>query len=152
MLNTILGIFTHLNMKHLYIFLLVLAYFVGSVLFYRKIFSDPELKKFFLDSLRESNTGKASGKSLTAFLLSNIVAVATIIAVIYAPNHILPEFFLISVLTFIASLYGISMASKYVSGGNGNGQAPANSVTEKEEEKDKKKEEENKKTPSEDIG
>lgn len=121
MMMTILNIFSNLNIKHIYVLLLVLIYSVGSFFVYRKIFSDPELKKFFLDSLRESNTGKASGKSLTAFLLSNIIGFATIIAVIYAPHHLLPEYFLISILTFVASLYGISMASKYVSGGSNSG-------------------------------
>lgn len=151
-----LHILSNINIKHLYILSLVLAYFLGSVLFYKKVFGDPELKRFFLDSLRESNTGKASGKSLTAFLLSNIIGIATIIAVIYAPNHLLPEYFLISILTFVGSLYGISMASKYFTGGNGkNNVTDTTTVTETEEEKEKKKKEEEEKkknTPADDVG
>ncbi len=155
-----LNIFSHLNIKHFYVLVLVLIYSIGSILVYRKIFSDPELKKFFLDSLRESNKhgceGKPSGKSLTAFLLSNIMGFATIIAVIYAPHHLLPEYFLICVLSFVASLYGISMASKYFTGGGsgGSGQPqPTQTVTETEEEKEKKKkEEEEKKNNNPDVG
>lgn len=133
-MSFILNIFSHMNIKHVYILFLFLIYAIGSFLAYRKIFSDPELKKFFLDSLRESNKnggceGKPSGKSLTAFLLSNIIGVSTIIAVIYAPHHLLPEYFLISILTFIASLYGISMASKYFTGGNANGSSPTQQQT-----------------------
>lgn len=151
-----LHILSNINIKHLYILSLVLAYFLGSVLFYKKVFGDPELKRFFLDSLRESNTGKASGKSLTAFLLSNIIGIATIIAVIYAPNHLLPEYFLISILTFVGSLYGISMASKYFTGGNGNGKTNTVDVpvteTEEEKEKKKKEEEEKKNNNNPDVG
>lgn len=153
-----LHIFSQINIKHIYILVLLLIYALGSFLAYKKIFSDPELKKFFLDSLRESSkdgncVGKPSGKSLTAFLLSNIVGASTIIAVIYAPNHLLPEYFLISILTFIGGLYGISMASKYFTGGgsSGSGQPqPAQTVTETEEEKKKKEEEAKKNNP--DVG
>lgn len=149
-----LHIFSQINIKHIYILVLLFVYALGSFLAYKKIFSDPELKKFFLDSLRESNKsggceGKPSGKSLTAFLLSNIVGASTIIAVIYAPNHLLPEYFLISILTFIGGLYGISMASKYFTGGGSGQPQPAQSTTETEEEK-KKKEEESKNNP--DVG
>lgn len=49
------------------------------------------------------------------FIFSNLVALATVVAIIYSPNHLLPEYFLISILSFIAALYGIKMYSKYLS-------------------------------------
>jgi len=104
------------NIKHLYILILLLVYTAILIVFHIKMKKDPELKAFFLDSLREN--GKASGKSLTGLFFVQIIGFASIIAIIYSPNHLLPEYFLISILTFVGGLYGMKVASKYVSTGD----------------------------------
>ena len=107
--------FNVITIKHIYILILLLVYATFFIVFHFKIKKDPELKAFFLDSLREN--GKPSGKSLTGLFFVQIIGFATIIAIIYAPNHLLPEYFLISILTFVGGLYGMKVASKYVNTG-----------------------------------
>mgnify|MGYP003434881145 FL=1 len=89
----------------------MMVYLFTFFLVKKYILKDPELRKWFLSSFSEN--GAASGKSLTAFLFANILGFATIVAVIYSDSHILPEYYLIAILTFIGSLYGIKVASKY---------------------------------------
>lgn len=135
--------FHGLNIKHIYILILLLAYVACLIVFHFKIKNDPELKAFFLDSLREN--GKPSGKSLTGFFLIQLIGFATIIAIIYAPDHLLPEYFLISLLTFIGGLYGMKVASKYVNTGGDSSsqqtstQAQPLNVIKEEDSKDKTK-------------
>lgn len=87
-------------------------------LYVNRIFvKDPILRKWLMASFEERD-GKASGKSITSFVFAKLIAFATIIAIIYAPNHLLPEYFLISLLTFVGGLYGVKVASKYYDGKN----------------------------------
>jgi len=108
--------FNGLTIKHFYILVIALIYITFLLVFHFKIKNDPELKSFFLDSLREN--GKPSGKSLTGMFLIQLIGFATIVAIIYAPDHLLPEYFLISLLTFIGGLYGMKVASKYINNGD----------------------------------
>ena len=91
----------------------ILFIYLSLFLFVNRMFvKDKELRASLMGSFMEN--GVASGKSITAFMLSSIIGFATVVAIVYADSHILPEYFLISILTFIASLYGIRMASKYL--------------------------------------
>ena len=119
--------FDGLTIKHLYLLILLLIYATFLIVFHFKIKNDPELKAFFLDSLREN--GKPSGKSLTGLFFVQIIGFATIIAIIYAPDHLLPEYFLISILTFIGGLYGMKVASKYVNTGSDSNNNSFNQTT-----------------------
>jgi hypothetical protein len=71
-----------------------------------------------MQSLQETKNGGASGKSLSGFLLVQVIVFSSIVAIIYSPYHVLPEFMFISILTFVGSLYGIKVASKYYDGKN----------------------------------
>jgi hypothetical protein len=104
-----------LNIRHIYIGILLFAYVIILIVFHFKIKKDPELKAFFLDSLREN--GKPSGKSLTGLYFVQIIGFATIVSIIYAPQHLIPEYILISILAFVGGLYGMKVASKYVNTG-----------------------------------
>lgn len=97
--------------KQIYVLIILLVYLISIWIVSRYVFKDKELKVWFLASFSEN--GKASGKSLTAFIFAKILAFATIVAVIYSPSHLLPEYYFISILTFVGGLYGIRMASKY---------------------------------------
>ena len=104
-----------LEILHPYLRWLILISYGLMFLYVNRIFiKDPVLRKWIMSSFEENN--KASGKSITSFVFAKLTAFATLTAIVYSPNHILPEFFLISLLTFIASLYGIKMASKYFNG------------------------------------
>jgi hypothetical protein len=89
-----------------------LVYGIFLIWFYFKIFKDPKYNKFILGSLTDPNTKEASGKSLTALMFSQLIMISTIFAIVYSDNHILPEYFLYSILGFIASVYGIKLAGK----------------------------------------
>ncbi len=107
-----------LDVLHPYLRWLMLIIYSLMFLYINRMFlKDPALRKWLMASLEEKD-GRASGKSLSGFIFSKLIAFATLTAIIYSPNHILPEFFLISLLTYIASLYGIKMAtkSKYFNG------------------------------------
>lgn len=131
-----------IDILHPYMRWLILISYGGLFLYINKIIiKDPILRKWILSSFEESS-GKASGKSITAFVFAKLIAFSTLVAIIYAPDHLLPEYFLISMLTFIASLYGIKMASKYFNGSSDTTQtdntnnAPVSDVV--VEDKDKK--------------
>lgn len=89
----------------------ILAVYGLLFLYVNRLFlKDPILRAWILQSFQEG--GKASGKSLSGFIFVKLIAFATLCAIVYSPNHILPEFFLISLLTFVASLYGIKFATQ----------------------------------------
>jgi hypothetical protein len=114
---------THIfqNIRHVSIITIFLFCAIFLFWFCRKFFKDPELKNFILGSLRDPVTKVGSGKSLTAMMFSIVIAISTIFAVVYSPSHLLPDYFLIAILSFIAALYGIKMAGgKFVNGTNGN--------------------------------
>lgn len=138
--------FHGLTIKHFYILVIALMYITLLIVFHFKM-KDPELKEFFLNSLKEN--GKPSGKSLTGLFFVQIIGFATIVAIIYSKDHLLPEYFLISLLTFIGGLYGMKVASKYMNNGDTSNTQSSQTVTETEEEK-KKKEEASKNNP--DVG
>ncbi len=105
-----------LDLLHPYMRWLMLIAYGGMFLYINRMFvKDPVLRKWVLSSFEEQN-GRASGKAITSFVFSKLIAFSTMVAIVYAPNHLLPEYFLISLLTFVASLYGIKMASKYFNG------------------------------------
>lgn len=102
--------------------ILIIAFFIAYALFliwfYFKIFKDPKYNKFILGSLTDPNTKEASGKSLTALMFSQLIMISTIFAIVYSENHILPEYFLYSILGFIASVYGIKLAGRFADNKN----------------------------------
>lgn len=107
-----------IDLLHPYMKWLILIMYGCMFLYVNRVFiKDPILRKWIIASFEEQE-GRASGKAITSFVFAKLTAFATLTAIVYAPNHILPEFFLISLLTFIASLYGIKMASKYFTGGD----------------------------------
>ena len=102
-----------LSIKHFYLSIIAIIYAIIIIVFYIKVTKDNEFKNYFLESISENN--KISGKSLTGFYFVQIIGLSTIVAVIYSPNHLLPEYYLISLLTFVGGLYGFKLASKYIS-------------------------------------
>lgn len=160
-----------LSVLHPYLRWLILIMYGGFFLYINRIFiNDPVLRKWVLASFEEHD-GRASGKAITSFVFSKLIAFATLVAILYAPDHLLPEYFLISLLTFVGSLYGIKIASKYFNSGSGtttettststststSTQTPKKDVIDEnspltEEEKKKKEEEEKKKNNPDDIG
>lgn len=98
---------------HPYLRWIVLVMYGLMFLYINRIFiKDPILRKWLMASFEERD-GKASGKSITAFIFAKLIAFATLVAIIYAPNHLLPEYFLTGLLLFIGGLYGVKVASKY---------------------------------------
>lgn len=107
-----------LNIVHPYLKWIAIATYGVIFLYINRMFiKDPVLRKWLMASLEERD-GKASGKSITSFVFAKLIAISTITAIIYAPNHLLPEYFLISLLTFVGGLYGVKVASKYYDGKN----------------------------------
>ncbi len=106
-----------LDVLHPYLKWGLLGLYALMVLYVNRIVvKDPILRRWVLNSFNdEHNPNSASGKILTAFVFAQIIAFATVVAIIYSPSHLIPEYFLISILSFIAALYGIKMASKYLS-------------------------------------
>jgi cadmium resistance protein CadD (predicted permease) len=62
--------------------------------------------KWFLRSFEENN-GKTSGKSLTAFSSMGLVIISVIVALIFAENHVLPEFMFYGLIGTILTLLGV---------------------------------------------
>ena len=123
-----------------------------------KIFiKDPILRAWMMKSFEED--GKTSGKSITAFVFVKLIAFATLTAIIYSNQHILPEFFLISLLSFVASLYGIKVASKYFTPSDSSSTSSTTTSIQstkieeiKKEPKEEVKEENKEKLNPEDVG
>jgi hypothetical protein len=102
-----------MDIFHPYLRWIMLAIYGLMFLYVNRIFiKDPILRKWIMASFEERD-GKASGKSITAFVFAKLIAFATLTAIIYAPNHLLPEYFLTGLLIFIGGLYGVKVASKY---------------------------------------
>lgn len=102
-----------MDVFHPYLRWIMLAMYAGMFLYINRIFiKDPVLRKWIMASFEERD-GKASGKSITAFVFAKLIAFATLVAIVYAPDHLLPEYFLISLLAFIGGMYGVKVASKY---------------------------------------
>lgn len=107
-----------LELIHPYLkWIAIAAYGVIFLYINRMFIKDPVLRKWLMASLEERD-GKASGKSLSGFVLIQVLVFSSIVAIIYSPYHVLPEFMFISILTFVGSLYGIKVASKYYDGKN----------------------------------
>lgn len=108
-----------LEIIHPYLRWLAIIIYALMFLYVNRIFvKDPILREWLLQSLQETKNGGASGKSLSGFLLVQVIVFSSIVAIIYSPYHVLPEFMFISILTFVGSLYGIKVASKYYDGKN----------------------------------
>lgn len=108
-----------LELIHPYLRWLAIIIYALMFLYVNRIFvKDPILRAWLLQSLQETKNGGASGKSLSGFLLVQVIVFSSIVAIIYSPYHVLPEFMFISILTFVGSLYGIKVASKYYDGKN----------------------------------
>lgn len=140
--------------KQIYVLIVLLVYLISVWIVSRYVFRDKELRTWFIGSFSEN--GRASGKSLTAFVFAKILAFATIVAIIYAPSHLLPEYYFISILTFVGGLYGIRMASKYFGANDAAPKTESNTTPDKsnempvdEKKADKVNEEKNKR---EDLG
>jgi hypothetical protein len=120
--------------RHISVIIFFLFCAIFLIWFSRRFFKDEELKKFIIGSITDPSTKVASGKSLTAMILSMVVAISAIIAVIYSPSHILPDSFLNSILIFIASLYSIKVAgNKFGISANGNGNGSSDDATKKDD-------------------
>lgn len=121
-----------LDALHPYFKWIVFLVYGAIFLYINRVFmKDETLRKWLLGSLSEN--GVASGKSLTAFIFSKLIAISTLAAIIYSPSHLLPEYYLISLLTFISSLYGIRLASKYFNTGDSSFKEQTNETTNKQE-------------------
>ena len=110
-------------------YILFLIWIVGFIWVNRVFINDPLLRKWLIASLEEKAGTGASGKSLTAFLFAQIIALASLVSIVYAPDHIMPEFIFISLLTFIASVYGIKLAGKFVDSKNSDTSSSTSTIT-----------------------
>jgi hypothetical protein len=108
-----------LDLIHPYLRWAAIVIYALMFLYVNRIFvKDPILRAWLMQSLQETKNGGASGKSLSGFLLVQVIVFSSIVAIIYSPYHVLPEFMFIGILTFVGSLYGIKVASKYYDGKN----------------------------------
>lgn len=131
-----------------YVIYLILG--IGFLYTNRIFIADPDLRRWLMQSFEEPTTGKASGKSLSAFVCTFGLMIGWLIAIHYGENHIAPEYYFWGILGLITSLYGIRevgkvMNTKYTGNGNGNGNgnghAPVVEVKPEEEKKKKEKQE-----------
>lgn len=108
-----------LEIVHPYLRWLAIIIYALMFLYVNRIFiKDPILRSWLMQSLQETKNGGASGKSLSGFVLVQVIVFSAIVAIIYSPYHVLPEFMFIGILTFVGSLYSIKVASKYYDGKN----------------------------------
>ena len=86
----------------------------------RAFIVNPDLRNFLLSSLAVNNVVSqgGSGKAFSGFIFSGVIAFASIVAVLYSPLHLLPDYMFNSLLIFVAALYGIKMAGKFASNGS----------------------------------
>jgi hypothetical protein len=110
-------------------YIIFIAYMIGFLVVNKIFVTDPILRKWLIASLEET-PGKSSGKSITAFIFSKLIVISTLAAILYAPGHLLPDYFLISLLTFVGGLYGIKVASKYFTPDNGGPPPPGSDPNE----------------------
>ncbi len=134
-----------LEVLHPYLRWFMLAMYGAMFLYINRMFiKDPVLRKWVMASFEET-PNRSSGKSFASFVFTKIIAFATVVAIVYSPLHILPEYFLISLLAFVGGLYGIKIAGKYFSGGSDTTSSSAtttqSSVVVEETKKEQKKEE-----------
>ncbi len=120
-------------------YIIFVAYMIGFLIVNKIFVTDPLLRKWLIQSFQETPNGGASGKSITAFIFSKLIVIATLAAILYAPNHILPDSFLISLLTFVGGLYGIKVASKYFTPETGSSSESSSTTTTVQETKEVKK-------------
>jgi len=76
---------------------------------------DANFRKWLMASWEEKE-GRASGKSLTAFVMSALLAFVVIVAIKYSEKHLIPEWMFWGLIAFVGGLYGIKVVSKYTSG------------------------------------
>lgn len=95
------------------VFLLSVLIMVSVTLYF--FIKDKEFRKWLMASWEEES-GRASGKSLTAFVMSALVACVVVVAVKYSDKHLIPEWMFWGLIAFVGGLYGIKVASKYTSG------------------------------------
>ncbi len=78
------------------------------------IMRDSRLVKFFMESASDE-TGRASGKSLTAFAFSFCLVVGWFVSIDSSPDHTAPEYYFWGLVSLICSLYGIKEVGRVVS-------------------------------------
>jgi protein-S-isoprenylcysteine O-methyltransferase Ste14 len=97
------------NLYELFVFLSGLFVFLTSIYLFVK---DVQFRKWLMASWEEEN-GRASGKSLTAFVMSALLLYVVIAAVNSSENKLIPEWMFWGIIILISSLYGIKLATKY---------------------------------------
>ena len=107
-------------------YILAFIFIVIFALVNRAFLRNPELRRFMLASLSTENKVElgGSGKAFSGIVFSGVIAFASIMAVMYSPSHLLPDYMFISLLSFVAALYSIKLAGKFASNGSstdGNG-------------------------------
>ena len=129
-----------------YIKYILYAMSIAGFLWVNKIFiTDPVLRKWLLQSF-ESDNGRASGKSLSAFACTSALILGWFISIHYSKDHIAPEYYFWGILSLVGGLYGIKEVGKAMtkngSNGNGNGNAHGSEPSpapQKSDDKDLKK-------------
>lgn len=129
-------------------YILFLMWIIGFIWVNRIFIKDPKLRAWLLNSLEEKE-GRASGKSLTAFMFAQIVALASLVSIVYAKDHLIPEYVLYSLLMFMASVYGIKLAGKFADKNQTSSSTTSTTsiIEEKSSSKSEEKKDENKEEP-----
>ncbi len=91
---------------------IVALIFIAGFLWVNKIvITNQELRPLFIQSFQDES-GRISGKSISAFVCVASVLFAWFVAILYSKDHIAPEYFFWGVLGLITSLYGIKEVGK----------------------------------------
>lgn len=114
-----------INIIHPYLKYILYLILISGFLYINKIFvTDLKLRSWIMQSMEEN--GRASGKSLSAFICTFGVMTGWFIAIHYGDKHTAPEYYFWGIVGLITSLYGIRevgkvMTTKYSANSNGNG-------------------------------
>lgn len=90
------------------------AVFIAGILWINRVFiTDTDLRKWLLKSFEE-DTGKTSGRSLSAFLCTVSLVTGWFISIYYSKDHTAPEYYFWGLLSLIGGLYGIKEVGRIV--------------------------------------
>lgn len=118
--------------KYILYLILILGFLWTNRIFVQNL----ELRRWLMQSFEDDTTGRASGKSLSAFICTTGLLVGWFISIHYGEDHVAPEYYFWGLLGLITSLYGIKevgkvLNTKYTTGANGNNHQEPTEVKDK---------------------
>jgi hypothetical protein len=106
-------------LKYILFFILIVIFAIVNSKFLR----DPLLRNFILSSLATNNdiSQGGSGKAMSGFVFSGVIAFSSIMAVMHSEHYQLPDYMFNGLLLFVAALYSIKLAGNFAGKYTGNG-------------------------------